>query len=66
MRGCTTVCVTQARGASIGCFSAFPKEEEVLFPPLTYLNPTGKVEVVAVGEAHTVQVVEVVPHFGAA
>jgi hypothetical protein len=29
------------RGADLSYLSAFPDEEEVLFPPLTYLRPTG-------------------------
>lgn len=31
-------------GADISWLSAFPQEEEILYPPLTYLQPTGKVE----------------------
>ena len=30
------------RGASLRFVSAFPGEEECLFPPLTYLKPTSK------------------------
>ena len=30
------------RGVDIQFLSAFPQEAEVLFPPLTYLQPTGK------------------------
>ena len=30
------------RGADIAFLSAFPGEREVLFPPLTYLKPTGR------------------------
>ena len=52
-----------AHGASIQFLSAFPGEEEVLFPPLTYLKPTGKKENFQFGSRH-IQVVEVVPHFG--
>jgi len=36
------------RGASIGYLSAFPAESEMCYPPLTYLRPTGKMEVVEV------------------
>ena len=35
------------RGADISYLSAFPGEAEVLFPPLTYLKPTGRTEDVA-------------------
>lgn len=51
------------RGASIGFLSAFPAEEEVLYPPLTYLKPTGKTRTV-VGKGRFFTVVEVVPQFG--
>ena len=51
------------RGASIGFLSAFPTEEEVLYPPLTYLKPTGKTRTVA-GKGRLFTVVEVVPQFG--
>ena len=30
------------RGPSISFLSAFPAEEEFLFPPLTYLQPIGE------------------------
>ena len=30
------------RGADIAFLSAFPGEAEALFPPLTYLKPTGR------------------------
>ena len=33
-------------GADISYLSAFPNEKEILFPPLTYLRPTGRVETV--------------------
>lgn len=54
-----------ARGASIHFLSAFPDEDEFLFPPLTYLKPTGRQEEHCCGEK-SVMVVEVVPHFGTA
>ena len=54
-----------ARGAEIKFLSAFPSEDECLFPPLTYLRPTGKTEhIECIGRQFTV--VEVVPHFGTA
>jgi hypothetical protein len=34
------------RGASLSWLSAFPTEEEICFPPLTYLQPTGRTQVV--------------------
>lgn len=59
-----------ARGASIQFLSAFPGEAEVLFPPLTYLNPTGLTQTLRLesdaGKQYEVRVVEVVPHFGSA
>ena len=47
---------------------AFPEEVEYLYPPLTYLKPTGRTEVVSFAEgavtpdtpAHTFTVMEVV------
>ena len=50
------------RGADLTFLSAFPGEKEYLFPPLTYLQPTGRREVVPVGSAEFT-VVEVEPHF---
>ena len=50
------------RGADLSFLSAFPGEREYLFAPLTYLQPTGRREVVVVGEAEYT-VVEVEPHF---
>ena len=35
-------------GADLQWLSAFPKEREVLFPPLTYLRPTGRVQLVEI------------------
>ena len=48
-------------GAELQWLSAFPAEAEVLFPPLTYLQPTGRVERTSVGTANFT-VVEVEPH----
>ena len=48
------------RGADLGFLSAFPTEEEILFPPLTYLQPTGRVQAIKV-EGYNVTVVEVTP-----
>ena len=31
-------------GADLQWLSAFPDEAEILYPPLTYLKPTGKAE----------------------
>ena len=50
------------RGADISYLSTFPSEAEVLFPPLTYLQPTGDVEVLRDGVS-TVSVVDVSPFF---
>ena len=54
------------RGASLRWVSAFPDEDECLFPPLTYLRPTGKpAETVQVVEdGRRITVVEVLPHLG--
>ena len=48
------------RGADISYLSAFPGEAEVLFPPLTYLKPTGRTEEVATGDA-SFTIIDVVP-----
>ena len=37
------------RGASIRFLSAFPAEREYLYPPLSYLQPTGRREEVVLG-----------------
>ena len=51
------------RGADLTFLSAFPAEREYLFPPLTFLQPTGKVvEVVSGGSMFTI--VEVEPFAG--
>ena len=52
------------RGADLSFLSAFPLEREYLYPPLTFLHPTGKTQELRVG-AMSFTVVEVEPHFGA-
>lgn len=52
------------RGADLTWCSAFPDEREILFPPLTFLRPTGKtleLNYAASGMKYTV--VEVEPVF---
>ena len=51
------------RGADLTFLSAFPGEKEYLYPPLTYLKPTGKTMSVPY-KGHVFTVVEVVPQFG--
>ena len=51
------------RGASIQFLSAFPAEEEVLYPQLTFLKPTGKTFSMSF-KGRMFVVVEVVPQFG--
>lgn len=53
-----------ARGPSVQWLSAFPQEEEILFPPLTYIQPTKAPPEVIEVDGRTITVVEVVPHFG--
>lgn len=48
------------RGPDISFLSAFPGEAEFLFPPLTYLQPTGDVETVVIS-GYTFEVVDVRP-----
>jgi len=40
-----------ARGADISFASAFPKQSEFLYPPLTFLRPVGRPVFVRVGRA---------------
>ncbi len=48
------------RGAKLEWLSVFPAEEEILFPPLTYLQPTGRIQVIEIHKC-TFSIVEVVP-----
>ena len=48
------------RGPEISFLSAFPAEQEFLFPPLTYLEPTGDVQTLRVDDA-TFTVIDVRP-----
>lgn len=52
------------RGASVKFLSCFPGEDEILYPPLTYMQPTGRIQVV-VQDNVTLTVVEVKPTVGA-
>ena len=53
------------RGASLSYLSAFPAESEILYPPLTYLKPTGRtMEVHGDGTGAQVVIVEVEPFQG--
>jgi hypothetical protein len=51
------------RGADLSFLSAFPGEAEMLYPPLTYLRPTGKRSDLEIGPCRF-SVVEVVPSIG--
>ena len=48
------------RGADLSFLSAAPTEAEVLFPPLTYLQPTGRTQTIELNN-HSFTVVEVTP-----
>ena len=50
------------RGADLAFLSAFPDEIEVLYPPLTFLLPTGREDTITVGDIEF-SVVEVEPRF---
>jgi hypothetical protein len=52
------------RGADLQWLSAFPTEAEFLLPPLTYLQPTGKKQVIEV-EGRRYTFVEVRPTYSA-
>ena len=49
------------RGANLKYLSAFPNEEEFLYPPFTYLQPTGREEAFEAAGGINYTVVEVVP-----
>jgi hypothetical protein len=49
------------RGPDISFLSAFPTESEFLFPPLTYLQPTGRTQKVHV-DGTTFEVIDVKPN----
>ena len=48
------------RGADLTFLSCFPGESEVCYPPLTYLQPTGRRETLVIDTAEFV-VIEVQP-----
>ena len=49
------------RGADLQYLSAFPQEAECLYPPLTYLQPTGLQERIDTNQSISFTVVEVRP-----
>ena len=51
------------RGADLSFLSAFPAEAEVLYPPLTFLQPVRRFEITLDNGAQYT-VIEVVPHIG--
>jgi hypothetical protein len=48
------------RGTNLAWVSAFPCDAEVIYPPLTYLQPTGRTQVIEFGD-HRFTIVEVNP-----
>ena len=52
------------RGADLAWLSTAPHEQEYLYPPCTYLKPTGRVQRVELTDALRCVVVEVAPHMG--
>ena len=50
------------RGPEVSFLSAFPMEQEFLYPPLTYLHPTGDEQRLRVDDA-TFTVIDVEPTF---
>ena len=50
------------RGADLRFLSAFPEEVEYLYPPLTFLRPSGRRDTILVGDVEYT-VVEVEPTF---
>tara|TARA_B110000046_G_scaffold170120_1_gene189810 strand:+ start:87 stop:794 length:708 start_codon:yes stop_codon:yes gene_type:complete len=51
------------KGADIDYLSVYPGEKEYLYPPCTYLSPTGSRETLHYGDV-TYKIVELVPIFG--
>ena len=51
-------------GAFTAWLSCFPSEQEVLYPPCTYLKPTGRVQTLELTNELSCTVVEVTPHHG--
>ena len=52
------------RGADLTFVSAFASEHEYLYPPLSYLQPTGRRETISLtATGDTINVVEVRPRF---
>ena len=49
------------RGADLSFLSAFPSEQEFLYSPNTFLQPTGWVEEIDIGDGRVVKVIEVNP-----
>ena len=55
--------LVNTEGASLVWLSTAPHERECVFPPCTYLKPTGRTQDVTVADGVACTVVEVVPHF---
>ena len=49
-------------GADVQWLSAFPGEAEVLYPPLTYLQPTGREDELTGPNGEKFKVVEITPN----
>ena len=49
------------RGPSISFLSCFPREDEYLFPPLTYMQPMGEPQELEIDDA-TFTIVDVKPN----
>ena len=52
------------RGAALQWLSTAPFEQEYLLPPCTYLEPTGRKQIIELTGVQACTVVEVVPHAG--
>ena len=63
-RRCSSACTTNImqRGAQLAFLSVTPHEKEFLYPPLTYLKPTGLTTEITFDDV-TYTVIDVVPHF---
>jgi len=52
-----------SKGCSIRFLSVYPLEEEVLYPPLTYLKPSGAPQLVRQEDGTMVKEIQVEPQF---
>ena len=52
------------RGADLAWLSTAPHEQEYLYPPCTFLQPTGRTQRVKLSNEVHIHVLEMTPHIG--